>query len=221
MKIYVDTADIGEIEEAARWGVLGGCTTNPTLLAKAGHADPEAALRKICAIVPGPVSMEVIATDTAGMVEEGRTYASWAPNIVVKCPCTPEGLAATAALARERIPVNMTLVFSPAQAILAAEAGATFVSPFLGRLDDVAADGMRVLRDVCEIYRAQGYRTEVLAASLRHPMHVVEAARAGAHIATMPFGVLQQLVRHPLTDLGLERFLADWGALQRNLGAGA
>jgi transaldolase len=221
VKIYVDTADIREIEEAARWGVLGGCTTNPTLLAKAGHADPEVALRKICAIVPGPVSMEVIATDTPGMLDEGRTYASWAPNIVVKCPCTPEGLAATAVLARERIPVNMTLVFSPAQAILAAEAGATFVSPFLGRLDDVAADGMRVLRDVCEIYRTQGYTTEVLAASLRHPMHVVEAARTGAHIATMPFGVLQQLVRHPLTDLGLERFLADWGTLQRSLRAGA
>lgn len=214
MRLYIDTAEIGEIEEAARWGVLGGCTTNPTLLAKAGHTDPEAALRKICSIVAGPVSMEVLAADTPGMVEEGRIYASWAANIVVKCPCTPEGLAAAAILGREGIPVNLTLVFSPAQAILAAEVGAAYVSPFLGRLDDVGGDGMAVLRDICEIFRIQGYGTQVLAASLRHPMHVVEAARAGAHVATMPYAVLRQLVRHPLTDLGLERFLADWRALQ-------
>ncbi len=219
MKLYLDTAVIAEIEEAARWGVLGGCTTNPTLLAKAGHRDAEAAVRTICSIVPGPVSMEVIATEAPGMVEEGRRYAAWAPNIVVKCPCTPEGLAATAALAAERIPVNMTLVFSPAQALLAAEAGAAYVSPFVGRLDDVGSDGMQLVRDVAAIYRVQGTATQVLAASLRHPMHVVEAARAGAHIATMPFAVLRQLVRHPLTDIGLERFLADWRALQESLTA--
>jgi transaldolase len=218
VKLYVDTADIGEIEEAVRWGVLGGCTTNPTLLARAGHTDPEAAVRKICALVRGPVSVEVIATDTDGMVAEGRTYVSWAENVVVKCPCTPAGLAATAILAAERVAVNMTLVFSPAQAILAAEAGAALVSPFLGRLDDVGADGMALLRGICEIYRTQGYTTQVLAASLRHPMHVVEAARAGAHIATMPFAVFRQLVHHPLTDLGLERFLADWRALHGDAG---
>ncbi len=218
MKLYVDTAVIAEIEEAARWGVLGGCTTNPTLVAKAGHPDLEAAVKAICELVPGPVSVEVIATEAGGMVEEGRRYAAWAPNVVVKCPCTPEGLAATSALEREGVRVNLTLVFSPAQAILAAEAGASFVSPFVGRLDDVGADGIRVVREVAEIYRVQGASTRIIAASLRHPMHVVEAARAGAHVATVPFAVLRQLVRHPLTDLGLERFLADWAALQERVG---
>jgi len=213
MDLYLDTADIGELEEAVSWGVVGGCTTNPTLLAKAGHGDLEAAARKICGIVDGPVSVEVIATDARGMVEEGRRYATWAPNVVVKCPCTPEGLRATAALAREAIPVNMTLVFSPAQALLAAKAGARFVSPFVGRIDDVGGDGMRLVRQVVEMYRVQGEATQVLAASLRHPMHVVEAALAGAHVATMPFPVFRALVRHPLTDLGLERFLADWRAV--------
>lgn len=231
MDLYLDTADIGQIEEAARLGVLGGVTTNPSLLARAGHADAEGAIRKISSIVAagtsvtgssessGTVSMECVSTDTDGMVAEGRRYHSWAPNVLVKCPTTPEGLAACKRLSDEGIRVNMTLIFSPAQAILVAKAGAWCGSPFVGRLDDIAADGMALVGEMTEIYRVQGYQTKVLAASLRHPMHVVEAARLGADIATMPFSVFQQLIRHPLTDSGLAAFLADWEKVQTQLGA--
>ena len=220
MELYLDTADIGQIEEAARLGVLGGVTTNPSLLARAGHADAEGAIRKIASIVAsGTVSMECVSTDTEGMVAEGRRYALWAPNVLVKCPTTPEGLAACKQLTDGGIRVNMTLVFSPAQAILVAKAGAWCASPFVGRLDDIASDGMALVRELVEIYRTQQYPTKVLAASLRHPMHVVEAARVGADIATMPYSVFQQLTRHPLTDSGLAAFLADWKKVQTQLGA--
>ena len=214
MTLSLDTADIAEIEEAASWGVLGGVTTNPTLISRAGHADPEAAIRKIASIVDGPVSMECISTDADGMVAEGRVYATWADNVLVKCPCTTEGLAATHRLHAEGIDVNMTLIFSPNQAILAAKAGAWCCSPFAGRLDDISWDGLGLVADICEIFRVQQYRTKVLAASLRHPVHVMDAARAGADIATMPFKVLKMLVHHPLTDKGLADFLADWQKLK-------
>jgi transaldolase len=219
MELYLDTADIGQIEEAARLGVLGGVTTNPSLLARAGHANAEGAIRKIAAIVSGgTVSMECVSSDTEGMVAEGQRYTGWAPNVLVKCPTTPEGLAACKQLAGQGIRVNMTLIFSPAQAILVAKAGAWCGSPFVGRLDDIAADGMTLVREMADIYRIQGYTTKVLAASLRHPMHVVEAARVGADIATMPYSVFQQLTRHPLTDSGLATFLADWKKAQAQLG---
>lgn len=220
MELYLDTAEIGEIEEASRWGVLGGVTTNPTLMYRAGHADPESAVRKIAELLPehGTVSMECVATDADGMIEEGRRYMTWSDKVLVKCPCTSEGLAATAKLATEGARVNMTLIFSPMQAILAAKAGAWCASPFAGRLDDIASDGMQLVADMADIYRTQGYSTKVLAASLRHPMHVVEAARSGADIATMPFKVFEQLVRHPLTDAGLAAFLSDWRQLQEQTG---
>lgn len=219
MDLYVDTAQISEIEEAASWGTLGGVTTNPSLIAKAGHADAEIAIKKIASIVPkGTVSMECISTEADGMVKEGRVYATWAPNVLVKCPCIPEGLAATSRLAEEGIRVNMTLIFSPTQAILAAKAGAWCMSPFAGRLDDIASDGMRLIAEIAEIYRAQDYETKILAASLRHPMHVVEAAKMGADIATMPFAVYKMLVKHLLTDKGLADFLADWRKLQESIG---
>ena len=216
MILSLDTAEISEIEEAASWGVLGGVTTNPTLISKAGHADPEVAIRKICSIVDGPVSMECVSTDADGMYKEGRVYATWAPNVLVKCPCTPAGLAATHRLAAEDIKVNMTLIFSPNQAILAAKAGAWCCSPFAGRLDDISWDGLGLVAEICEIFRVQEYPTKVLAASLRHPVHVMDAARVGADIATMPFKVFKMLVQHPLTDKGLEQFLADWKTLQEH-----
>jgi transaldolase len=214
MALSLDTAEISEIEEAASWGVLGGVTTNPTLISRAGHADPEVAIKKIASIVDGPVSMECISTDADGMYKEGRVYAAWAPNVLVKCPCTPAGLAATHRLHAEGIKVNMTLIFSPNQAILAAKAGAWCCSPFAGRLDDISWDGLELVADIAQIFQVQEFECKVLAASLRHPMHVVQAARAGADIATMPFKVFQMLVRHPLTDKGLADFLADWKKLQ-------
>ncbi|PZN12539.1 MAG: fructose-6-phosphate aldolase [Bacillota bacterium] len=211
MRLFLDTADVSEVREAVAWGVVDGVTTNPTLMARAG-GDPEAILRELASLVAGPISAEVIATDADGMVEEGRRLAAIADNIVVKVPITPAGLEATHRLAREGIKVNVTLVFQPGQALLAARAGAAFVSPFVGRLDDIGEDGISLVADVVEIFRAQGITTQVLAASIRHPQHVIEAARVGADIATMPFKVLKQLVQHPLTDAGLERFLKDWQA---------
>ena len=216
MKLFLDTASIEEIRTINAWGVLGGVTTNPSLLAKEGTT-PEARWKEILTEVHGDVSLEVTALDADGMVEQGRTLADMGPNAVVKVPMTPAGLEAATELKKGGIRINVTLVFSPAQAILAAEAGAYCVSPFLGRLDDVAADGMEVLRSICDLYAVQGYDTKVLAASLRHPMHVVESALAGADIATMPFEVFTKLVKHPLTDLGLERFTADWRTLQTEL----
>jgi transaldolase len=213
VRLFLDTASIEEIREINRWGVLSGVTTNPTLLAKEG-GDPEAVWKEILAEVDGDISLETTELEAAPMYEEGHRLAGMAPNAVVKVPMTPAGLETGKRLAGDGIRINVTLVFSPAQAILAAEIGAYCVSPFLGRLDDVGADGMMVLRDICDIFAVQGYVSNVLAASLRHPMHVVEAARAGADIATMPYDVFTKLVKHPLTDTGLERFLADWRKLQ-------
>jgi len=221
MILSLDTAEISEIEEAASWGVLGGVTTNPTLISKAGHSHPEIAIKKICSIVDGPVSMECVSSDADGMYREGRVYATWAPNVLVKCPCTPAGLAATHRLHGEGINVNMTLIFSPNQAILAAKSGAWCCSPFAGRLDDISWDGLALVAEICEIFRMQEYTTKVLAASLRHPVHVMDAARVGADIATMPFKVFKMLVQHPLTDRGLEGFMADWKKLQEHDDAAA
>jgi transaldolase len=221
MKLFLDTANLEEIREIKRWGVLGGLTSNPTLIAKEKPTDIETYMKELCAEVDGPVSLETTAEQGDEIYEQGLKLAQIAPNVVVKVAMTPEGLAAGKRLVDQGIPVNVTLTFSPAQAILAAEIGATYVSPFLGRIDDVGADGMNVLWDICQIYDLQGYDTLVLAASLRHPMHVVEAAKAGADVATMPFEVFSKLVKHPLTDLGLEKFLADWNKLEEELKEGA
>ncbi|HYH27512.1 MAG TPA: fructose-6-phosphate aldolase [Actinomycetota bacterium] len=217
MKLYLDTANLDEIREIGRWGVLGGLTTNPSLISKEGKPW-EQQMREVLELVDGPVSLETTSPEEDDMVEEGRKLAAFGTNAVVKVPMTPNGLAAGKRLTDEGIRVNVTLVFSPAQAILAAEIGAFIVSPFLGRIDDVGSDGMHALAQICEIYETQGYETQVLAASLRHPMHVVEAARLGADIATLPFDVFEKLVKHPLTDLGIERFLSDWKSLEERLG---
>jgi transaldolase len=214
MKLFIDTADVGEIREAHSWGIVDGVTTNPSLVAKTGR-DFEVVLREICAIVDGPVSAEVVSTDAAGMVEEGERLARIHRNIVVKCPLIAEGLKATRLLTDRGIRVNVTLVFSPAQALLAAKAGAAFISPFVGRLDDVGHDGMEIVGQMLEILDHYTYSAEVLVASVRSPLHVIRGAQMGAHVATCPFSVLQQLVKHPLTDVGLERFLADWKKVQR------
>jgi transaldolase len=220
MKLFLDTASIDEIREINRWGVLGGVTTNPSLVAKEAD-DPARVWKEILSEVEGPISLETTELEVEPMYEQGVDLAEMAPNAVVKVPMTPNGLTVGKRLTDEGIKVNVTLVFSPAQAILAAEIGAHIVSPFLGRLDDVAADGMDALRKICGIYEVQGYETNVLAASLRHPMHVVDAALAGADIATMPYSVFTQLVKHPLTDVGLEKFLQDWKSLQKELRKGA
>ena len=220
MKIFLDTASLKEIREGAALGVVDGVTTNPSLLAKES-GDPEEILREICQVVDGPISAEVVATDAEGMIREGRHWASVHPNIVVKCPCTVEGLKATKVLSAEGKRVNMTLIFSPTQALLSAKAGARFVSPFVGRLDDIATPGMELVADIVEIFRNYDYDCQVLAASLRHPMHVVEAAKMGADIGTMPMGVLTALLKHPLTDIGLKRFLDDWEKAKKEAGAKA
>jgi transaldolase len=220
VKLFLDTANIEEIREINRWGVLGGVTTNPSLIAKEAD-DPARVWKEILAEVEGPISLETTEPEADAMYEEGVGLSKMAANAVVKVPMTPAGLTAGKRLVADGIRVNVTLVFSPAQAILAAEIGAYIVSPFVGRMDDVASDGMDALRRICDIYEVQGYETNVLAASLRHPMHIVEAALAGADIATMPFPVFQQLVKHPLTDLGLEKFTNDWKALQEDLEKGA
>lgn len=209
MKIFLDTADIEEIRQAVELGVLDGVTTNPTLVAKVGKTMEEAA-REICDLVDGPVSVEVVSTTAGEMVEEARRLAQIHPNVVVKIPMIPEGLKALHRLAKEGVGVNMTLVFSPLQALLVAKNGARFVSPFVGRLDDISTEGMDLIADIVQIYDNYGFDTEVLVASVRHPLHVLEAARMGADVVTMPYQVLQQMMRHPLTDAGLERFLADW-----------
>lgn len=209
MKFFLDTANLEQIRERAELGVVDGVTTNPSLLAKE-MGDWRATLEMICRAVPGPISAEVVAEDFEGMVKEGRELARIAPNVVVKIPMCREGVRAIHALSGEKIRTNATLIFSPAQALLVAKAGATYVSPFIGRIDDVAQDGLEVLRQIIEIYEVQDLATEVLAASIRHPMHVVEAALAGAHVATMPVSVFDQLFRHPLTDRGIQIFLEDW-----------
>jgi transaldolase len=217
VKLFLDTANLDEIREAARWGVLRGVTTNPTLVAKENR-DFLPLVKEICSIVEGDVSVETTADNEDLLVRQGREIVQIADNAIVKIALTPEGLAATRRLSDEGIKVNVTLCFSPTQALLAAEAGAYIISPFLGRLDDVGTDGLRLLADICETYAVQGYETQVLAASLRHPMHIAEAARMGADIATMPFKVFQSLVKHPLTDSGLKRFLQDWEEAKPQLG---
>jgi transaldolase len=211
MKLYLDTANVKEIREAASLRVLDGVTTNPSLVVKEGRSFHEALL-EICNIVNGPVSAEVVSLEADAMVAEGEALAKIHKNIVVKVPLTREGLQATARMASEGIKVNMTLCFSPTQALLAAKAGAWCVSPFIGRLDDISSNGMQLIRQVMTIFKTYDFSTRVLVASVRHPQQVVEAALAGAHICTMPFGVFQQLVKHPLTDLGVNKFLGDWNA---------
>jgi transaldolase len=209
MKIFLDTANITEIKEGVAIGVVDGVTTNPSLIAK--EKKPFRPLvEEICSIVPGDVSLEVVATDFEGMVKEGEELAQIAPNAVVKCPLTKDGLKAVKYLSGKGIRVNQTLCFSAPQALLSAKAGSTYISPFLGRLDDIGAIGMDLIRDICQIYKNYGFKTQVLAASIRNPIHVIDAAKAGAHVATMPFSVLEQLIKHPLTDIGLKKFLDDW-----------
>jgi len=209
LKIFIDTAEIDEIREAASWGILDGCTTNPSLVAKTGR-NFETVLAEICDIVDGPISAEVISTRADAMVEEGRRLAKLHRNIVVKVPMITEGLKATRRLSEEGIRVNVTLIFQPAQAMLAAKAGASYLSPFVGRLDDVGEDGMAMVATLVEMLENYDYPAEVLVASVRTPNHFIEAARMGADVATCPFKVLEQLVKHPLTDKGLTAFLADW-----------
>jgi transaldolase len=215
MKLFIDTGDIEEVEEIAAWGVLAGATTNPSLLAKA-DGDPGDIIRRICELVDGPTSAEVVSDEPRGMVAEGRALAKLDDRVVVKVPFSAAGLEATRALVSDGIPVNMTLVFSAAQALLTAEAGATYVSCFMGRLDDISIDSESVVGEIVDALGPQR-DAQVLAASLRHPMHVIDAALAGADIATMPFDVFTKLVKHPLTDLGLEKFQADWTTLQNEL----
>jgi transaldolase len=209
MKIFLDTADIEEIRTAARWGVLDGVTTNPTLYAKIGGSYEEI-LQEICRITSGPVSAEVVAEDADGMLKEGRAFAKLAPNIVVKVPMSEEGLEAMSRFAEEGIKTNCTLIFSPNQGLLAAKAGASILSPFVGRLDDINEDGMTCIRELVDIIELHDLDSEVLAASIRNPLHVTQAALAGSHIATLPFKILQQMVHHPLTDKGIVQFRSDW-----------
>lgn len=210
MKFFIDTANLDEIREANELGLIDGVTTNPSLVAKEGDIDFKEHIAKICALVEGDVSAEVTALDTAGMLAEGRELAKIAPNVVIKVPLTLDGLKACRTFRAEGTKVNVTLCFSAAQALLAAKAGASYISPFIGRLDDTAQDGMELIRNIVQIYDNYGFATEVLAASIRHPVHIVDCALAGADVATIPFKVIQQLVKHPLTDRGLEGFLNDW-----------
>jgi len=208
MKIFIDSADVAEIRDAAAMGVVDGVTTNPSLVAKSGRAYREV-VEEICEIVDGPISAEVIATDTDGILKEGRDIAKWHPNIVVKVPLIPDGLKAVRVFTEEGIETNVTLCFSASQGMLAAKAGATYISPFLGRIDDISWDGMELISQLRTIYDNYGFETEILAASIRHPKHVVECAMLGADVGTMPHKVILQLAKHPLTDIGLEKFLAD------------
>lgn len=209
MKLFLDTANLAHIRDVASWGVLDGVTTNPSLIAKEGR-DFHDAIKEICKIVDGPVSAEVVSTNAEGMIKEGVPLSKIHKNVYVKVPMTTEGLKACKALSGQGIRVNVTLIFQPNQALLAAKAGAAFVSPFIGRLEDNGQDGMGVIRDIVQIFRNYAYKTEVLTASVRDPIHVLEAAKAGSHIATLPYEVFQKLVKHPLTDIGLAKFLDDW-----------
>jgi transaldolase len=210
MRIFLDTANIEQIRHGVRLGVVSGVTTNPTLAAKEGNTDYEALSKEICTIVPGPVSVEVLVEGVEPMIKQARQIAKWAPNIVIKIPATYEGLEVTSALAKEGIAVNFTLCFSLNQAILGARAGAAYVSPFVGRMDDIGNDGMQLVKDIVDVFRYYQLPTQVIAASIRHPQHCVAAAKIGAHIATVPYNVLMQMMNHPLTDIGIKRFLADW-----------
>lgn len=209
MKFFLDTGNIDEIRQAVAWGQVDGVTTNPSLVAKEGR-DFKQLVNEICTIVDGPVSAEVISLEYDGMMQEAHEYAKWAPNVVIKLPMTENGMKACKALSAEGIKTNVTLIFSANQALLAARAGATYVSPFVGRLDDVGQDGMVLIEEILDIFNQYDFETQVLVASVRHPIHVTQAARMGAHVATMPFKVLQQMFKHPLTDKGIAGFLADW-----------
>jgi len=211
MRIFLDTANIEQIKQGVKMGVVSGVTTNPTLAAKEGNTDYEALSKEICAIVPGPVSVEVLVEGVKPMVEQARQISTWAPNVVIKIPATAEGLEVTSALAKEGIKVNFTLCFSVNQALLGALAGAAYISPFVGRLDDIGHDGMQLVKDIVDVFKNYPeIRTKVIAASIRHPEHCLRAAKAGADIATVPYNVLMQMIHHPLTDIGVSRFLADW-----------
>jgi transaldolase len=220
MKLFIDTADVEEIRTVARWGVLDGVTTNPTLYAKVGGASYDDVLKEICTITAGPVSAEVIADDVEGMLREGRHFAKLADNIVVKVPMTELGLEAISRFKAEGIRTNCTLIFTANQGLLAAKAGASLLSPFVGRLDDINEDGLTVIRELAEVVRFHELDSEVLAASIRHPRHVTDSALAGAHVATLPFKVFQQMVRHPLTDRGIDQFKKDWAAARAAIDKG-
>lgn len=213
MKIFVDTANVKEIEELAQWGIIEGATTNPTLLSQEG-GDPVKVIKRICEILKGPVSAEVVSTDYEGMVKEARELAKIDEHVVIKIPMTVDGLRAVKTLSQEGIKTNVTLIFQPLQALLAAKAGATYVSPFVGRLDDISHYGLGIVEQILQIYENYGFETEVIVASVRHPLHVLEAALMGAPIVTVPPKVIRQLVNHPLTDIGIERFLKDWEKLK-------
>jgi transaldolase len=216
MKFFIDTANLQEIRDAAAMGILDGVTTNPSLMAKEGKPNNKETIREICAVANGPVSVEVVALEPDAMIKEGEEYAGWDKHVVVKLPTTKAGVKACKALADKGIKVNMTLCFSPNQALLVAKAGATYVSPFIGRLDDISENGMDLIRNILTIYRNYGYQTQVLAASIRHPMHVVDAALAGAHVSTIPFKILDMMFNHPLTDKGLAAFLKDYEKVRKS-----
>lgn len=217
MKLFIDTANVAEIRNAADMGILSGVTTNPSLIAKEGRDFVEV-LKEILAIVDGPISAEVVSLDAEHMVEEGLPLAALHPNIVIKVPMTAEGLKAVHRFSQRGIRTNVTLIFTANQALLAARAGASFVSPFVGRLDDISFDGIELIRDISEIFDIHGIESEIISASIRHPMHVTQSAKAGAHIATCPYGVLDRMIKHPLTDQGIERFLADWSTVPKKNG---
>lgn len=217
MRIFLDTANIEQIKQAAKLGIVSGVTTNPSLVSKEnGNADYKSVIKEICSIIPGPISAEVVVEGVEPMIEQARQIASWAPNVVIKIPSTPAGLEVTSILSKENIRVNFTLVFSLNQALLGALAGAAYVSPFVGRLDDIGEDGMQLVSDIVEMYNYYDFSTQVIAASIRHPLHCVSAAQAGAHIATVPYNVLMQMINHPLTEIGCARFMADWKKSQKN-----
>lgn len=210
MEFFIDTANLDEINEIKDWGILSGVTTNPSLIAKEGKIDFEDVIKKITEMVPGPISAEVISLETAGMVKEARELAAIAENVVIKIPMTAEGLAAVKLLSTEGIKTNVTLVFSASQALMAARAGATFVSPFVGRLDDIGHNGMELVRDIADIFNWYELDTQIITASIRHPQHVLEAAKSGSDIATIPYAVFKKMIKHPKTEQGIEQFLADW-----------
>jgi transaldolase len=210
VKLFLDTANISEIEKGLQWGVISGVTTNPSLVAKEKASSFHEHVKKIAEIVKGPVSAEVISTKTDDMIKEARVLSALDPNIVIKIPMTKEGMSATKKLSEEGVPINVTLVFSPQQALLAALAGATYVSPFIGRLDDIGEDGVGLVYDISKLFLVHDFNTQIIAASIRHPRHVFEVAAAGAHIITLPFKVLEQMFNHPLTNIGIKKFLEDW-----------
>ncbi|MCX7857695.1 MAG: fructose-6-phosphate aldolase [Deltaproteobacteria bacterium] len=214
MKFFIDTANIDEIKKGIEMGLVDGVTTNPTLIAKE-KKDPDALIKEILSIVEGPVSLEVISENKDGMCKEAEELASLGPNVVVKIPMTEDGIKAVRYLSKKGIKTNVTLIFHPLQALIAAKAGATYVSPFIGRLDDISSRGMGIVEDICTIFSNYGFETQIIVASIRNPVHVLDAALIGAHIATIPFAVLSQLVKHPLTDIGIQRFLKDWASIKR------